>query len=92
MAESNDSEFHVKELNRYCRVRAGVVENTYTYICHEETNKTLLQNFGIDVDKDQPNIHPKYILLVLPSYCYEGHSVFRVYSEHLEGVSVDPTH
>ena len=34
----------------------------------------------------------KYILLVLPSYCYEGHSVFRVYSEHLEGVSVDPTH
>ena len=30
--------------------------------------------------------------VVLPSYCYEGHSVFRVYSEHLEGVSVDPTH
>ena len=59
MAESNDSEFHVKELNRYCRVRAGVVENTYTYTCHEETNKTLLQYFGIDVDKDQPNIHPK---------------------------------
>ena len=25
MAESNNSEFHVKELNRYCRVRAGVV-------------------------------------------------------------------
>ena len=39
--------------------RSGVVENTYTYTCHEETTKTLLQNFGIDVDKDQPNIHPK---------------------------------
>ena len=59
MAESNDSEFHVKELNRYCRVCAGVVENTYTYTCHEETNKTLRQNFGIDVDKDQPNMHPR---------------------------------
>ena len=59
MAESNDSEFHVKELNRHCRVYAGVVENTYTYTCHEEMNKTFLQNFGIDVDKDQSNIHPK---------------------------------
>ena len=58
MAESNDSEFHEKELNRHCRVCAGVVENTYTYTCHEETNKTLLQIFGIDVDKDQPNVHP----------------------------------
>ena len=59
MAESNDSEFHEKELNRHCRVCAGVVENTYTYTCHEETNKTLQKKFGIDVDKDQPNIHPK---------------------------------
>ena len=59
MAASNDPEFHEKELNRHCRVCAGDVENTYTYTCHEETNKTLLQNFGIDVDKDQPNIHTK---------------------------------
>ena len=63
MAESNDSEFYEKELNRHCRVCAGVVENTYTYTCHEETNKTLLQNFGIDVDKDQPNVHPKVFCL-----------------------------
>ena len=64
MAESNDSEFHEKELNRHCRVCVGVVENThYAYTCHEETNKTLLQNFGIDVDKDQPNIHPKVFCL-----------------------------
>ena len=54
MAESNDSEFHEKELNRHCRVCAGVVENTYTCTCHEETNKTLLQNL---------NIHPKVFCL-----------------------------
>ena len=55
-----------------------VVENTYTYTYHEETNKTLLQNFGIDVDKDQPNIHSKvFCLCCRHIYCYEGHSVFR---------------
>ena len=57
MAESNDSEFHEKELNRHCRVCAGVVENTYTYTCHEETNKTLLQNFGIDVYRQRSAKH-----------------------------------
>ena len=40
-----------------------VLLRTHTYTCHEETNKTLLQNFGIDVDKDQPNIHPKVFCL-----------------------------
>ena len=32
-----------------------VLLRTHSYTCHEETNKTLLQNFVIDVDKDQPN-------------------------------------
>ena len=50
-----------------CRVCAGVVENTYTYTCHEETNKTLQKKFGIYVDKDQPNIHPKVYFARAPA-------------------------
>ena len=94
MAESNDSEFDVKEFNRHCRVCPGVAENMiYIHLPRGNEQNTPAKLWDRCRQRSAMQTYiQKYILLVLPSYCYEGHSVFRVYSEHLEGVSVDPTH
>ena len=58
-AENSDMEFHKKELQRHCRVCAGLLDKKYAYTCQEQTNKLLLQKLGIDVDEDQPDVQPK---------------------------------
>ena len=78
MAQSNDSDFHDKELKRHCRVCARVItENQYAYTCQEQKSKRLLVKIGVNVDHDQPNVQPTI-------FCQSCHWKATQYSESVD--------
>ena len=54
---TEDLSYHQAQIKRHCRVCARVMsKKEYKYSC--EQNKDILMTSGVDVSKDQLNIHP----------------------------------
>ena len=52
-------EYHTESLKKRCRVCASILPpHKYAYSCHGTKKKVLLRKLGINVENDEPHIHP----------------------------------
>ena len=83
MAKSSSTKFHESELQRRCRVCAGVM-GAKPSSCKEEKNRGHLLTFGITVENDTPDVHLSHFCLscrskavlyssTVPLWCMSGH-------------------